>query len=170
MKRLIISLLLLTACDIDDPIVIPDPDPTAEPTVSTTATPEPTVSELFIPDNCGNPPKQISSTSGFLCKGSETRGDSIVCLLPWQFTWEPYFTDEEGHLSSSRKFNAVHLVLKNGNIIDLDWSGYANPVFLPVGKVNRQHWRNENRQWSSVKNRVSYIEMIKGNRRTCLRF
>ena len=174
MKYVILVSLFLLACDIDDPIVVPDPEPqptttiTAAPTA--TAEPEPTSTELFIPDNCGNPPKTISSTSGFLCKGSETRGDTIVCLLPWEFTWQPYIPAAEGHLSSSRKFNNVHIFLKNGNIIDLTWAGYANPVFLQRGKVNRQHWRDESRKWDSIKNRVDYIEMIRGNKRTCLKF
>lgn len=189
----LITILILTGCDEDGNIIIPDPAPTATatqiPTTTPSATPtatqqptqEPTQqptappdNSLFIPDNCNNPPKQISSTSGFKCKGSETRGDTIVCLLPWEFTWQPYTASSDPrhpeYLESSKRFAAVHLVLKNGSFVDLNWSGYANPVYLQRGKVTRQHWRDESRTWSSVSNRVDYIEMQRGNRRTCLKF
>lgn len=171
--------LVLLGCDSDNwpdipvtpsPTPVPTSTPIAPPTMNPTPVPTLTAMPgLFIPDNCNNPPRQISSTSGFKCKGSETRGGAIVCLLPWEFTWEPYVVESDGHLSSSRKFNSVYLVRHNGSFIDLDWSGYANPVYLPQGKVNRQHWRNSSAKWDSVKSDIVRIEMIRDSKRTCLR-
>lgn len=132
--------------------------------------------ELFIPDNCSNPPKELSFDDGFKCKPSETRGGSVVCLLPHQFTWREYKQKNDGRNTffcnaNDEHFDDVKIFLRDGRVIELDYAGCHNPVFLSGGKIGRQHFRNENIQWnSSISRRAEFIQMSKGNRTTCLKF
>ncbi len=134
------------------------------------------VKEFYIPDNCSNPPEHISYNDGFKCIASSTRGGSIVCVLPYQFTWEPYHnvTDHHNMTYACNKndahFDSVNLVLKSGDRIPLDFAYCANYVATVDGPIGRQHFRNENYQWSSVSHKVASIEMVRGDQKTCLRF
>jgi len=137
--------------------------------------PEPEV-ELFIPDNCSNPPTEITFNDGFLCKASETRNETIVCVLPYQFTWPPYIDKNDGRNTfrcnaNDETFDDVKIFLRNGEVISLDYAGCHNPVFLNGFKQGRIHVRDESRKWnSSIARRAERIEMTKGNKKTCLKF
>ncbi len=134
------------------------------------------VKEYYIPDNCSNPPEYITPNDGFKCIASATRNGSIVCILPYQFTWEPRrnITDHHGYTFGCNKndehFDKVELVLKTGERIPLAFAYCANYVATADGPIGRQHFRNENYQWNSVANRVVTLEMVKGNKKTCLKF
>lgn len=133
-------------------------------------------SEIFIPDNCSNPPEHITSNDGFKCIGSDTRGGSVVCLLPYQFTWAPHksVTDHHNYTfacnANDDHFSKVELVLNSGQRIGLSYSGCHNYVATPGGAVGRQHFRNESIKWSNIQNSVRTIEMTRGGSKTCLRF
>lgn len=148
-----------------------------EPSPKPTATPKPVQDlVLFVPDNCDNPPKNITFNDGWKCQASATQGGKIVCLLPYQFTWKPWkdFTDHHGVTMKCNKtdehFDAVDLVLKSGKRISLDFAYCANYVGTTEGKIGRQHFRSSSTLWNDVKGKVDYIEMIKGNLKTCLKF
>lgn len=132
--------------------------------------------ELFIPNNCDAPPKQISFDDGFKCKASETRGETIVCLLPYQFTWKPHKQESDSKNTfacneNNEHFDDVKIFLRGGRVIDLDYAGCHNPVFLAQGKIGRLHYRNETLKWSSsISRRAKFIQMTKGNKTTCLKF
>jgi len=131
---------------------------------------------FFIPDNCANPPTGISSNDGFQCIASRTRGDSIVCLLPFQFTWPPLtsFTDDAGFTfgcnANDDFFDQVTLFLTTGEAIPLAEAGCFNFVSTANGPIGRQHWRNEGVQFGSVANRLSFMMMTRDGQDTCLRF
>jgi hypothetical protein len=133
-------------------------------------------SSLFIPDNCANPPEHISWNDGFKCIASETRGGSVVCLLPYQFTWGPYrsTTDHHGYTfvcnANDDHFSKVELVLNSGQRIGLSYAGCHNYVATSQGPIGRQHFRNESVKWSNIAGAVQTIEMTRGGRKTCLRF
>ncbi len=135
---------------------------------------EPT--KIIIPDNCSNPPKNLSSNDGFKCIASATRGGSVVCLLPYQFTWKPHssVTDHHNNTFACNKndthFDDVQLVLKSGERINLSYSGCHNYVATVDGPIGRQHFRNENYTWQSIRNKVVRIEMSKGSQTSCLSF
>lgn len=176
-------LILCTSCslidDVIDDQIKPEPpiivDPTPEPSPSPEPTPEPPVFDLFIPDNCSNPPEHISTFDGFKCMASSTRGGSIVCLLPYQFTWKPHkdWTDHHGVTmkcnATDEHFDKVVLKLKKKNI-ELSWDKCQNWVGTNEGKIGRQHFRHPSVKWDDIKNKVKTIKMIKGNKKTCLRF
>lgn len=184
MRYLIVLLVLFSGCSfIDDiinpkPPIIVEPTPTPQPSPEPTPTPTPPVVnpplQVYIPDNCSNPPKHLSANDGFKCMASSTQGGSIVCLLPHQFTWKPYnqFTDHHGVTMkcSNNRFDTVDLIRKNGTRITLQWDKCQNYVSTSEGKIGRQHWRNKSIKWDNEKNRVATIEMKKGNKKTCLKF
>ena len=132
--------------------------------------------ELFIPNNCSNPPQNISANDGFKCIASSTRGGSVVCLLSYQFTWKPHVskTDQHGNTfacnATDDHFTKAELVLNSGERIDLTYAGCHNYVGTAEGQIGRQHFRNESIHWSSIENSVQRIEMTKNGSRTCLRF
>lgn len=137
--------------------------------------PEEIKTDFFIPANCSNAPKNISFNDGFKCKGSETRNETIVCVLPYQFTWLPFKDNNDGKNifrcnKNDEHFDDVKIFLKNGNVIDLNYAGCHNPVFLADGKTGRQHFRNESIKWHDIKRRVESIRMSKNNKDTCLKF
>ena len=111
-----------------------------------------------------------------MCIASSTRGGSVVCLLPYQFTWAPFKTvvDDHGHVFSCSKsdshFGKVELILKSGERIKLNYAGCHNYVATVNGQIGRQHFRNEGIQWSSIKNQVDTIEMTENGKMTCLKF
>lgn len=152
------------------PVSTPSPQPTVKPTNT------PVVNSFFVPNNCDNPPKNISQFDGWKCQASATQGGKIVCLLPYQFTWKPYkdFTDHHGVTMKCNKsddhFDAVDLILLSGKRISLDFAYCANYVGTAEGKIGRQHFRSGSTLWNDVKDKVSTIEMIKGNLKTCLKF
>lgn len=156
--------------DVDgkDELVTPTPTPTIEV--------EREEQEFFIPDNCDNPPKNISKFDGWKCQSSATQGGKIVCLLPYQFTWKPWkdFTDHHGVTMKCNKndehFDAVDLVLKSGKRISLDFAYCANYAATSQGKIGRQHFRSKTTLWADIQKKVSYIEMTKGNKTSCLKF
>lgn len=166
-------------CECPEPSIAPTPEPTVEPSMPPVApTPEPTTppsDDFYIPINCSNPPKHISSNDGFKCMSSATRGGSVVCLLPWQFTWKPWkqVTDHHNHTFACNKnddhFDELLLKQNNGKIIKLVYAGCHNYVATSNGWIGRQHWRSTV-LWKQIKNRVERIVMIKGNKRTCLKF
>jgi len=131
---------------------------------------------FFIPDNCDNPPTQLSANDGFTCIASRTRNDSLVCLLPHQFTWPPLtpFTDDAGITfgcnANDDFFDEVTLFLTTGEAIRLVEAGCFNFVATANGQVGRQHWRNEGIQFSSVQSRFDFIVMTRDGQDTCLRF
>ena len=135
-----------------------------------------TSTSFFIPDNCSNPPTQISSNDGFQCISSRTRNNSLVCLLPFQFTWPPLqnFTDDAGFTfgcnANGDFFDSVTLVLSDGQSIPLAEAGCFNFVATADGPIGRQHWRSESTQFSSVQNRLSMMIMTRDGQDTCLRF
>lgn len=133
-------------------------------------------SDVFIPDNCSNPPEHISWNDGFKCIASETRGGSVVCLLPYQFTWTPHksVTDHHNYTfacnANDDHFSKVELVLNGGQRIGLSYAGCHNYVATSGGAIGRQHFRNESIKWSNIQNSVRTIEMTRGGSKTCLRF
>lgn len=143
-------------------------------------TPEPeTVGEqtnFYTEDNCGNPPKEMNVNNNAKCQGSATRGGTIVCIIPYRFTWPPYknFIDHHGvtmkcNLNDDH-FTKVQLVLKNGTRITLDWDKCQNYVATNNGFIGRQHFRNEQFLWDNVKKKVELIEMKVNGQKTCLKF
>lgn len=132
--------------------------------------------DYYVPNNCSNSPKNISQHDGFKCMGSSTRGGSIVCLLPYQFTWSPHKmkTDHHNYTFACNRddesFDTVNLILNNGSTISLNYAGCHNYVATQDGPIGRQHFRNESVKWSSVDNSVVRIEMIKNGSKTCLSF
>ncbi len=132
--------------------------------------------DFFVPNNCSNPPEHISSSDGFKCIASTTRNNSVVCLLPYQFTWTPHvsITDHHGYVfacnSNDESFSKVELVLRSGERINLNYAGCHNFVGTAEGSIGRQHFRNESVQWSDIANSVATIEMTKGSKKTCLKF
>ena len=132
--------------------------------------------EFFIPDNCDNPPTQLSANDGFQCIASRTRNDSIVCLLPFQFTWNPLvpFTDDAGFTfgcnANDDFFDEVRIRLTNGQEIRLEEAGCFNFVSTADGQIGRQHWRNEGVQFGSVASQLSLMIMTRDGQDTCLRF
>jgi len=131
---------------------------------------------FFIPDNCANPPTEISSNDGFRCIASRTRNDSIVCLLPFQFTWFPLepFTDDAGFTfgcnANDEFFDEVRIILTNGEEIQLTEAGCFNFVATADGPIGRQHWRNEDIQFNSVDGQLDLMVMTRDGLDTCLRF
>lgn len=165
-------------CECQEPTLEPtiDPEPSIPPVIPI-PTPEPTTElDFFIPRNCNNPPKHILANDGFKCMGSATRGGSVVCLLPYQFTWKPHKMKTDHHNNTfacnknNERFDEVDLILKSDKVISLKWAGCHNYVATVNGKIGRQHWRDESTKWDSVKNRVKTIVMKKGNKKTCLKF
>jgi len=160
--------------NIDDTV---DTD-SASDSVDTIASvpPSGTSTAFFIPDNCDNPPTQISSNDGFQCIASRTRNDSIVCLLPFQFTWSPLvtFRDDAGFTfgcnANDDFFDEVRIFLTSGEEIRLVESGCFNFVATADGPIGRQHWRNEGVQFSSVESRLDLMVMTRNGQDTCLRF
>jgi hypothetical protein len=134
------------------------------------------VNDFLIPDNCNNAPKNIASNDGFKCMGSATRNNTVVCLLPYLFTWKPFksITDHHNNTFSCNKndehFDEVFLIQKNNKKINLKYAGCHNYVATQNGKIGRQHYRDESIKWDSIKNKVNYIVMIKNNKKTCLKF
>lgn len=135
-----------------------------------------TTTSFFIPDNCDNPPTEISSNDGFQCIASRTRNDSLVCLLPFQFTWPPLvsFRDDAGFVfgcnANDDFFDDVTVILSDGQQIPLVESGCFNFVATADGQIGRQHWRNENVQFDSVASRLELMVMRRNGLQTCLRF
>lgn len=171
---------------VDKPVeVIPTPQPTTSPaptvipTPSLEVLPTPDVNEdnfanmLYLPDNCSNPPKHLTANDGFKCMASSTRGGSIVCLLPYQFTWSPHkdWTDHHGVTMKCNKndehFDSVSLVLKSDKEIPLIWDKCQNWVGTADGKIGRQHWRAQEK-WEKVKSKAQKIIMRKQSARTCM--
>ena len=138
--------------------------------------PSGTSTSFFIPDNCDNPPTQISAGDGFTCIASRTRNDSLVCLLPYQFTWSPLtsFTDDAGFTfgcnANDDFFDEVTVILNNGRQISLVEAGCFNFVATPEGQIGRQHWRNEGVQFDSVSGALDMMIMTRDGQSTCLRF
>lgn len=125
--------------------------------------------------DCNNPPKQISSTSGFKCMGSATRGGSTVCLLPWELSRPPFETITDHHnqtfkVSKKQNFDSARLILKNDEKIEMKFAGQHNPVYLAQGKIAREHWRNESIQYDRIKNRLKRIELFYNKQKVCLGF
>lgn len=165
-------------CKEEEPT--PSPEPTIEPSLPPIEpTPVPSTEpddDFFIPLNCSNPPEHLSSNDGFKCMASATQNGSVVCLLPYQFTWKPWkmVTDHHNYTFACNKndehFDKVFLLLKNNRRIDLQYSGCHNYVATSQGWIGRQHFRNKNIQWDDIKNQVERIVMIKNQERTCLKF
>lgn len=159
---------------VDD--AIDDVEGSADNSDSEVEAPQATLTSFFIPDNCSKPPKNISQFDGFKCIASTTRGGSVVCLLPYQFTWAPYktFTDHHGVTMNCNinddHFDKVELVRKNGKVISLVWDKCQNWVGTAQGKIGRQHFRNESIKWSNIQGKLDRIEMTKNGQKTCLKF
>lgn len=135
-----------------------------------------TPDDLFLPDNCKNPPKHISAGDGFKCMASNTRGGTIVCLLPYQFTWKPWkdWTDHHGVTmkcnANDEHFDKVELKIKGMGKIELDWDKCQNWVATAEGKIGRQHFRHKSIKWDDVKNKAQRLIMSKNGKKTCLKF
>lgn len=136
--------------------------------------PDDTPSDFYIPNNCSNPPSNISAHDGFKCMGSSTRGGSVVCLLPYQFTWAPHkmVTDHHNYSFACNRndesFTNVRIYLNDNSSISLSYAGCHNYVSTQDGWIGRQHFRNEGVNWDSIKNRATRIEMENGGKKTCL--
>jgi hypothetical protein len=140
-------------------------------------TPTPSVTPSYsFPNNCDNPPKSVSPHDGFKCIGSATRGESVVCLLPYQYTMKPYKLIKDHHNQefkcniNNKSFDQAILILKNNKEIPLKYAGCHNPVYLAGGNIGREHFRNEGVKWHEIKNKVKYIKLILNNQTTCLSF
>ena len=174
---LITLLIFTTSCgefeEIND--VIDDAIDDVEGSPPELETLSPVIIEKYIPDNCSNPPKNISQFDGWKCISSSTRGGRVVCLLPYQFTWKPWqdFTDHHGVTmkcnAEDAHFNKVKLVLKDGTKINMAWDKCQNWVGTAEGKVGRQHFRAPE-LWKNIKNKVKTIEMTYNGSKTCLNF
>lgn len=202
-KYLIVILILFSSCGdgdrvldiVEDVVDIIKEDPTPSTPPENTLPPEvvkptsepiekpiekpietPKEYDLFIPNNCSNPPKNISSNDGFKCMASATRNGTVVCLLPYQFTWKPWkqVTDHHNNTFTCNKseehFDKVFLIMKSGRQINLVYAGCHNYVATSDGWIGRQHFRNEDIKWGKIKRNVKQIVMIKNKIRTCLKF
>lgn len=172
--KLLILILVLIGCG-DDSEFTQEQEPEQTEIVEEVEPVEEVQSvDYFVPDNCSNPPKRISQADGFKCIASATRGGSVVCLLPYQFTWSPYkdFTDHHGVTmdcnSTDTRFDSVKLFLNNGKVHDMTWADCQNWVGTARGKIGRQHWRIESVQWSKIKDKVRLLEMTVNGQKTCL--
>ncbi len=119
------------------------------------------------------------SSSGFKCQSAETRGGQTVCLLPYQYTLEPYYTktDHAGHMfscnSNGDTFNQFTLI-SNGEEYEMFFEDInpfggdsgrndyfcANFVGTASGNIGRTHVRLT-KQWSDFNGRSVSIEVCK---------